>query len=196
MADIAEIVPESAVEVNAEGDKEIKNVCEVVEGKPVSEQGDSAVPSCEDAVDKTVKESSVDVDTSEKPAESGAHDEHMEEACTTEVAADTTDETPVGGVKRKSEEDEDNSEANDDSKKVKTDDSEKVESSQPVTQSSEEPAVVNGVSIPENNGCHDAPNHDAPDATNGPSCEDIPPEIVTKTVEEAMKQPEDIAASS
>jgi hypothetical protein len=198
MADVTEIVAESAVEMITEADKETKNVCEAVENK-MDEKGDNCPPpASEDAVAEAVKETS-EVDTSEQAVESctaaectAAEPCAAAEPCTVEVSANTTEGTPAGGVKRKSEEDDDCSEVtNEDSKKVKTDDSAEVETPEPVSESKEEPVVVNGGSVPENNGCHEAP-----DATNGQTCDDIPPEIVTKTVEEVMNQPEDIAASS
>jgi len=195
MADVAEIVPESAAETRMEEATGTKVVSESVESKVVDEQGDKLPAPIEAAVDEAVKATSNQIDTSEKAVEScPAPAESTTECSTAEVAADTTDEASAGGVKRKSEEDNDSSEANDESKKVKTDDSDaKVESAEPVvSQSTEEPVVMNGGGAPESNGSHDAPDA----ATNGQTCDDIPPEKVTKTVEDVLKQPEDVAASS
>jgi len=193
MADVAEIVPESAVEMNAAESKGMTSICDPVESKVVEQgQGDVGHSVSEDKAEEAVTQTNSETETTEKCVEAGGDECKTEtKTNTTEVVADTTEETPIGGTKRKSEDDVDSSEASDESKKVKTDDSEKVESSEPVSQSKEEPVVVNGNSVSEN-GCH----VDAPDATNGHASDDIPPEIVTKTVEEAMNQPEDIAASS
>jgi len=183
MADVAEMIPESASEMKPEEAKEHKSGCDTVETKIVDEKGDAGLPTHEDAAEK-IKETKNEVDTTDKPSESCAQ-ETTAETCSAEVAADTTDEAPSGGIKRKSEEDEECSEVTDDTKKVKTDDCKAV------SESKDEPVVVmNGSG--DNNGCHD----NAPDGTNGQTCDDIPPEIVTKSVEEVMQQPDDIAASS
>jgi hypothetical protein len=165
MAEVADICTESTPVVTEEGsdchmDKGIEKTCDLVTGKiEICGKGDNG------PTDSTGTDEALAATENISPANAET------ELTAPEVTADTTDGTPTG-IKRKCEEDEKKPEA-DDVKKVKTD--------EPVTEtnsSEADPKVVNGS---DNNGCHQI------EATNGKDVQDIPAEIVSKTVEDAMK---------
>jgi len=167
MAEV-EVCPES-VPVSEEKTK----ICESIATEQCGEKGDFVVTASEEP-EVTKETEAAPTDATEKATEA-------ETVCTTDVTADTTDGSQNSGVKRKTEE-----ESGDDVKKVKTDAEGSSEAECCPTKDSE-PAVVNG-GEPEKNGC----NHEE----NGKASDDIPPEIVTKTIEDALKPSEDVAAVS
>jgi hypothetical protein len=177
MAEVADICTESTPVDTEEAsdchiDKGIEKTCDLVTGKvEICGKGDSG------PTDSSGNETDEAMATTENISPANAETE----LTAPEVTADTTDGTPTG-IKRKCEEDEKEPEVSDDVKKVKTDDAVAV-----TDESEADPKVaVNGS---DNNGCHET------EATNGKDVQDIPAEIVTKTVEEAMKScSEDVVA--
>jgi len=105
------------------------------------------------------------------------------ESCNAE-AENLTAEPESTGVKRKVEDDED-----DEVKKVKSDS----------CHGEAEPSAPEDLKLVSNgdeNGCGKTNKHAEGGDEHGQAAGDVPPEIVTKTVDEAVNQTEDVAASS
>jgi len=175
MAEVADICTESTPVISEKAsechkDKEIGNTCDLVTSKEMSEKGDSTEI---DEV-KTAPEASAAATTEATP----------EVEMISPETADTTGGTPTTGTKRKCEDE--STETSEDLKKVKSDAVAETSEADP------KDVITNGGSSSDNNGCHAGET----EATNGKETQDIPAEIVTKSVEEALKPCEDIAASS
>jgi len=120
---------------------------------------------------------------------------HAKDACPTKTD-DTTDEPESTGVKRKSEDDED-----EDVKKVKTGEShghaepclEGHGHAEPCPDKEDKEKVANG----EEKGSGDSEKHGKGGDENGQAAAgDVPQEVVAKSVDEAVNLTEDVAASS
>lgn len=124
----------------------------------------------------------------DKTAEVAKHTDAEETAKTTgtsvDEASEATEEPESTGVKRKSEDDEEDL--------VKKSKKESGHGDVELREAEEPTLVSNG----DKNGCGEGPKHVEGGKEDGQAAGEVPPGIVTKTVDEAVNLTEDVAASS